>query len=264
MTKTELLNQCARSGEERILLARVLDKLDMARNRGVPAYTAFLSPGERAAVEALLNAAGHPRHVFYGGYEGAERTLCFFLPDWQEEDDLLAGELPLVALRASFRAESTLTHRDFLGSILGQGITREKVGDLLVDRGKCDILVQEEIADFLLQNLLDAGRTRLSVKRVDLAELAPRPPELKTVKDTVATLRLDAVAATGFSLPRGKAADLISSGKLQLNHRECTKPDKLVAQGDVLSCRGLGKCVVKEAGRLSKKGRVMIELERYL
>ena len=91
-----------------------------------------------------------------------------------------------------------------------------------------------------------------------------KPPEVKTIRDTVATLRLDAVAASGFSVGRSKAASLIQSGKLQLNHRECLKPDKLVEEEDVLSCRGLGKCVVKEVLGESRKGRIMLLLERYV
>ena len=90
MNKTELLNKCARSGEERVLLARALDKLELAQNRSVPACTPFLSPGEQASVTDLLNAWGRPRHLFFGGYEGAERAVCAFLPDWQEESDFLA------------------------------------------------------------------------------------------------------------------------------------------------------------------------------
>jgi RNA-binding protein YlmH len=42
------------------------------------------------------------------------------------------------------------------------------------------------------------------------------------------------------------------------------KSDKTVEQGDVMTCRGLGKCVVAEVGGLSKKGRVILTLERYL
>ena len=80
----------------------------------------------------------------------------------------------------------------------------------------------------------------------------------------MAALRLDAVAAAAFHLSRGKAADLISSGRLTLNYKECLKADRTVAAGDVLACRGLGKCVVKEVPGLSKKGRIMIVLERYV
>ena len=97
-----------------------------------------------------------------------------------------------------------------------------------------------------------------------LDRLEPPAVETRTIRDTVSSLRLDAVAASGFSLSRGKAADLIASGRVQLNHRECVKPDHAVAQGDVLSCRGLGKCVLTEVGGPSKKGRILIVLERYV
>ena len=253
MTKTELLNKAARNGEERLLLARVLDKLELARRRNIPSHTGFLSPGERACVEALLAAAGHPRHLFFGGYEGAQRNICVFLPDWQEPEDFqTGGDCPVCALRASFPADGALTHRDFLGSVLGLGLDREKVGDLLVGEGACDLIVLEEIRDFLLLHLEQAGRVRLRLAPVALERLSPPPVQGKLIRDTVSSLRLDAVAASGFSLARSKAADLISSGRFQLNYRECVKPDRAVAQGDVISCRGLGKCVVQEVGGTSR------------
>ena len=70
--------------------------------------------------------------------------------------------------------------------------------------------------------------------------------------------------SSGFSMGRGKAAGLISSGKVELNHRPCVKPDRAVEQGDVITCRGLGKCLLKEMGGVSKKGRIMLVLERYV
>ena len=103
MNKTELLNKLARDNGERLLLARALDKLELARQRNIPACTGFLSPQERVSVENLLNACGHPRHLFFGGYEGAERTVCAFLPDWQEAEDWQGdGEsCPVRALRCT-------------------------------------------------------------------------------------------------------------------------------------------------------------------
>lgn len=263
MTKTELLNKLARDGEERLLLARAMDKLELARTRSVPGHTGFLSPQERLSVENLLNACGHPRHLFYGGFEGAERTVCAFLPDWQEEDVWRLSDCPIKALRCTW-SNGTLSHRDFLGSILGLGLDREKIGDLLVGDGECHILALADVADFLVMNLDQAGRIRLKTAPVDLADLKPPEVKVRPIRDTVSSLRLDAVAAAGFSLSRGKAAELIASGKFQLNHRECLKPDRPVAEGDVMSCRGLGKCVLKEVGGPSKKGRIMILLERYV
>ena len=265
MNKTELLNRCAGGDEEtRLILARALDKLDMAERRGVPAHTPFLSPAQRAAVEGLINAAGHPRHLFTGGYEEAERTICVFLPDWLEEEDWPAGEHPLTALQLSAPAGASLSHRDWLGSILGLGLTREKIGDLLVQENRCQALVLAETADIVRSQLDKVGRYSVKAAPMALEELTPPERTVKLIRDTFATLRLDAVTASAFSLPRSKASALISSGRVSLNHVECTKPDRQVGEGDVITCRGSGKCVVKRINGQSKKGRIMAELERYL
>ena len=266
MTKKELLDRCARDGEERVLLARALDKLELAQNRGVPAHTPFLSPGEQAALADLLAAWGHPRHLFWGGYPDAERRVCAFLPDWQEEDDLLSDpEGPLAALEAKFPQEAGLGHRDILGSLMGLGITREKVGDILLPGpGVCQVVALREALPILLSQWEGAGRWKVRLEAIPLDRLTPKPAQVKTIRDTVATPRLDAVLAAGFSLSRSKAAGYISAGKVAVNHRECLKSDKLVEEGDVLTCRGLGKCVVKEVPGQSKKGRTMLVLERYV
>ena len=266
MTKKELLDRCARNGEERILLGRVLDKLELAQNREVPAHTPFLSPGEQAAVSDLLEAWGRPRHLFWGGYPDAERQICLFLPHWQEPEDVFADpEGPLSALEAAYPPSASLTHRDILGSLMGLGITREKLGDILFPApGVCQVAALTEAMPILLSQWEGAGRWKVSLKPIPLSQLSPAPARVKTIRDTVASPRLDAVAASAFSLSRSKAAALISAGRVALNHRECLKGDRLVEEGDVLTCRGLGKCVVKEVPGQSKKGRTMLVLERYL
>jgi RNA-binding protein YlmH len=147
---------------------------------------------------------------------------------------------------------------------MGLGLSREKIGDILIGDGTCDVLVLRDARPILLSQWESVGRCRVSPVPIPLAELDAAPPQVKTIRDTVATLRLDAVAAAGFSLSRGKAAELVSAGRVMLNHMPCEKPDRQVAQGDVLSCRGLGKCRVKTVLGQSKKGRIMLELERYV
>ena len=265
MNKKDLLDRCARDGEERILLARVLDKLELTQQRDIPAHTVFLSPGEQGAVRDLLSAWGRPRHLFWGGYPDSERNICFFPAGWQEEDALWSDpEGPLTALEAQFSPNASLTHRDILGSLMGLGITREVLGDILLPRPDlCQVVVLRDAAPILLSQWESAGRWKAGLQEVSLTRLTPRPAQVKTIRDTVATLRLDAVTACGFSLSRSKAAALIASGKVALNHRECLKADRPVAEGDVLTCRGLGKCVVKEVPGQSKKGRTMLVMERY-
>ena len=168
MTKKELLDRCARDGAERVLLARVLDKLELAQDRGIPAHTPFLSPGEQASVTDLLNAWGQPRHIFWGGFPGAERALCAFLPDWQDENDLLLDpEGPLAALEAAFPPGSELSHRDILGSLMGLGLTREKLGDILLPGDRtCQVILLREVLPILLSQRESAGRWRLKLREI--------------------------------------------------------------------------------------------------
>ena len=262
MDKKFLLDRAAKDAEERIFLAHVLDKYEQSGTRNIPAHTGFLSPAEQRAVRDLLHAAAvHDGFVFLGGYERAERKILCFLPSWQEEADEADY---LSALRCTFHEAGALTHRDFLGSLMGLQITREKIGDILVGDTSADLIVSADIAEYLLQNLTSAGRAKLTVTPIEMSELAVPALNVKVIRDTVSTLRLDAVTGAGFSLSRGKAQELIASGRVQLNHRETLKSDASVAQGDIVSARGLGKFEVAEVGGLSKKGRTGITLHRYL
>ena len=263
MDKSKLLDRAAATGEDRLLLARILDKWEQADRRGTPACTDFLSPRERIAAEALLRMAGVPsdRWCISGGYAGAERTMLAFLPDWQEPEDAV---FPLRCLRAEFHTDYDLTHRDILGSLMGEGIVREKVGDILVTRGSCDIIAAESVADYLLSSWSSAGRAKLAVREIASRDLHIPVQKTEQVRDTVAALRLDAVASGGFRMSRGKAAELVASGRVQVNWLECTKPDRLLAEGDTVSARGVGKFKLTQVGGTTKKGRISILLERYV
>jgi len=259
--KRELLDRAARDGEERLLLGRIWDKYDQCRRRNIPTHTEFLSPQEQAAAERLLRMLGEGESfVRWGGYEGAERCRLYFLPDWQPEPDRES----IRCLRCTFYEAGRLTHRDFLGSLMGLGLTREKIGDILVGETEAHVLVSDSVADFLLQSWDAAGRTALHVEEADGAALAAPVQQVKTLRDTVSSLRLDSVLSVGFSTSRGKAAEAIAAGRVQVNWTVCQKADKLLAQGDVISVRGAGKCRLAEVGAVSKKGRVFITVERYL
>ncbi|MCI2057339.1 MAG: YlmH/Sll1252 family protein [Oscillibacter sp.] len=261
MDKGTLLDRLGSTGDERLLLAHVLDKLDQTERRNIPSCTDFLSPQEQARSRDLLRLAGTEAYTLSGGYEGAERKLLLFVPDWQQTEDAI---FPLRCLRASFRAEYQLTHRDILGSLMGLGIVREKVGDLLVGEEGCDIVVADSIADFLLQNWTSAGRAALKVTEVTPDCLHMPVERCEDYRDTVSSLRLDAVASTGFRMSRGKAAALIEGGKVQVNWRDCVKPDHLLSAGDTVTARGLGKFVLAEVGGVTKKGRTSIVVRRWL
>ena len=262
MEKSKLLDRCGAEGEDRLLLAKVLDRAAQAEERNIPACTDFLSPQQQMMAGDLLRLAGIPETAWLrqGGYQGAERNILLFLPDWMEPE---TAEPPLRCLRAAFRKEENLTHRDFLGSLMGMGIAREKIGDILVGPDSADVLVLDTVAEFLAQSWESAGRVKLRVAEIDPG--CVHIPEIRREerRDTVSSLRLDAVCSTGFRMARGKAAALIESGRVQLNWRECTKPDRTVSEGDTVSARGFGKFELTEVGALTKKGRIPITVQCY-
>lgn len=262
MDKSKLLDRVGALGDDRVLLAKVLDRARQAAERNIPAATDFLSPAQQAQAAELLHAAGisETAYVRRGGYDGAERVLLLFLPDWMEAED---AESPIRCLRAAFREAETLTHRDFLGSLMGMGIVREKIGDILVSPDSADVPVLDTVAEFLLQNWASAGRVKLTVTEIDPGCIHIPTVHCEERRDTVSSLRLDAVCSTGFRMARGKAAALIESGRVQLNWRECVKPDKPVAAGDTISARGFGKFQLTGVGALTKKGRIAITVKCY-
>ncbi len=263
MDKTKLLDRLGASGEERLLLAKVLDRLEQSQNRNISTSTDFLSPEQQARVRDLLHVMGvaEDRWTAFGGFEGAERVVVLFLPDWLDAAD---AESPLRFLRAAYRPEFQLTHRDFLGSLMGLGIVREKVGDLLVGPESADLVVLDSVAEFLLQSWDSAGRAHLRLSAIKPEEIRIPQVRCEEIRTTVSSLRLDAIVSSGFQMARGKAAGLIEGGKVQVNWRECAKPDKLLAEGDTVSARGYGKFELSTVGGVTRKGRTSIVLKRYI
>ena len=252
MDRRENIARLAQTKEDAVLLARVYERITMAAQRNVPASSCFLSKREQMLVQELLRGE---EFVFFGGAALSER----------EDGSWLYSEGgPIAAVRASFYEQDRLTHRDFLGSLMGSGIKRETVGDIYVAGGSCDFLVLREILPYVLQNLTSAGRTKLSLQEISLADIQLPQQAVKTVRDTVPSLRLDGIISSGFSISRGKAADYVSAGKAELHYLPCMKGDKQVSEGDLVSVRGLGKLRLEKVGGNTKEGRISIEISRLL
>ena len=256
------IEKIARTPEDRLLLAKLWDKINAGMRRNIPAATCFLSPRELEMSRYLFGDA-EGLHTF-GGFEGAERQMLIYVPEYMELDTLLDEDAPLCCLRATFFEEDILSHRDFLGALMGAGIGRETVGDICVGKGYCDFFVTAEIAPYILQSFTSAGRTKLSIFQIPLAEASIPEPEVKEIRDTLASLRLDSVISSGFRIGRSLAAQYVSAGKAAIDGLPCEKPDKAVAEGAKISVRGLGKIKLASIGNRTKKERISVVIHRYV
>ena len=256
------IEKIAQTAEDKLLLAKLWDKISAGIRRDIPAHTCFLSPREQEMARYLLGE--QPGLVRFGGYGDAERKMICYLPDYLDVDNLYDAGSPVVCLHAEYYEGDTLSHRDFLGALMGAGIARDTVGDICTGKGCCDFFVSAEIAPYILQNFSSAGRTRLHLTQVPLNQAAVQEPEVKELRDTLASLRLDSVISAGFRIGRSQAAQFISAGKAAIDGLPCEKPDKTVTEGTKISVRGLGKIKLQTVGGQTKKGRISVIIHRYV
>lgn len=256
------IEKIAKSAEDRVLLAKIWDKINAGMRKNIPANTAFLTLRE---IDMCRYLFGAQEGLFpFGGFEGAERQMLVYLPDYLDKDTLYEEDSPLVCLRATFFDADTPSHRDFLGALMGAGIARETIGDICVGKGQCDFFVTAEIAPYILQNFTGAGRTKVHLEQIPLSEVSAPEPETKEIRDTVASVRLDSIISSGFRIGRSAAAQYVSAGKAAIDGLPCEKPDKAVEEGAKISVRGLGKIKLRSINGQTKKGRISVVIDRYI
>lgn len=256
------IDKIARTPEDRVLLAKIWDKITSGMRKNIPSNSSFLSLRELDMTQYLF---GQLNGLYrFGGYPDAERQMLVYLPDYLDESVLQQEDSPLVCLRATFYEGDSPSHRDFLGALMGTGIARETIGDICVSKGSCDFFVSAEIAPYILQNFTGAGRTKMRLARIPLSEVAVPEPETKEIRDTVASVRLDSIIAAGFRMGRTAAAQYVSAGKAAIDGLPCEKPDKPVPEGAKISVRGLGKIRLTNVNGQTKKGRISVLIHRYI
>ena len=256
------IDKIAKTPEDRVLLAKLWDKINAGMRKNIAAATCFLSPRELELARFLF---GEPDGLYaFGGYPEAERKMLIFLPEYLEESALTEEDSPIVCIRATFFQEDNLSHRDILGALMGAGIGRETVGDICIGKGSCDFFVTAEIAPYILSSFDSAGRTRLHLKQIPLSEAQIPEPEVKENRDTLASLRLDSVISSGFRIGRSLAAQYVSAGKAAIDGLPCEKPDKNVTEGMKISVRGLGKIKLHAVNGKTKKDRISVVIHRFV
>lgn len=250
--------------EEKILLAKAEDAVFLCEKQYRVKTVGFLTPGEAALVKKHFSGALLPYGVsisFFGGYPEAERCLFVAAPDYAEETEISEN---ISAIEITGRELDSLSHRDYLGSLLGLGIKREKIGDILTFEGRALVFVLSDIAGYILGNLDKVGRKGVKVCEVELGEIKVPRRKVEEIRTTVAALRLDCVVAAAIKGSRSQAAETINSGKVYVNWLECDNLSVQLKPGDVFSVRGVGRFRLSEYLHETKKGRLGICIEKSL
>lgn len=256
------IDKIGENAEDRLLLAKLWDKIQGGMGKNIPASTCFLSPREQTMARFLFG--DQERLCFFGGAHDTERRILAYLPEYLDESWLSSEDGPVVCIRANFFTGDNPTHRDFLGALIGAGVAPETIGDIFVGKGSADFFVLAEVAPYLLQNFTRAGRTVLHLAQIPLDQAVQPEPEIQRIHDTLASLRLDSVISAGFRMSRGKALEAIRAGKAAVDGLPRDKPDLLVPEGAKVSLRGFGRIRLAEIGSRTKKDRISVVIHRYL
>jgi len=247
--------------ENREVVARVLDQANQALKTWDVVTTDFLSPPDLADSLQVCDRLTEVHAVAWGGYPQAERQrLALARVELQLEPNQV--ELVLLDIAGNFLFDSA-THRDFLGALLGTGIVRDKVGDIIVvgDRGAQAIVVPE-LVTFLETNLTQVRSVPVKTRSVDFSELRVQEPKKKEITTVEASMRLDAIASAGFGISRSKMIDLITSGDVRVNWKAVTQAKHLLKTGDLVTIRGKGRLAIGEVA-VTKKERYRMQLTRF-
>jgi len=261
MSVREKIFRYYQASDDGDLAARLLDLAELAVRTRRYRTSEFLDPYGLSIAETI---AAHYESLILtadGGYLGAERVKACF----RHEDYRGTVDYELRALLASWDGRYYhLSHRDVLGALMGLGIKREVFGDIIMLPDSCQVIVDAPMLPFIIQNLTTIGPAPVTLTEISLAEIKPREERRKEIKTTIASLRLDAVAAAGFGTSRTKMVADITAGKVKVNWQEAKSTAQPIKVGDVISIRGRGRVEVTALNGQTKKGRISVVLTRFM
>ncbi|MBS6413382.1 MAG: RNA-binding protein [Dialister sp.] len=259
--REKILRYFTATGEEaKDMAIRLLDLAD-AVDRGRPfAVGPFMSPFAAQVGQTIAAHAGTITAKSFGGYHEAERIKVAFVDGGYEGPVDFGIKLLSVKWDGRYRL---IGHRDVLGSLMGLGIDRAVLGDILMQENGCQILCDADMAQWIIGNFHKVAMVTVTVEEVPMEELHPPEKTAKEVRATVASLRLDAVGAAGFGLSRTKMVQLVDDQRTEVNWQMAKSASQAVKPGDVISVRGRGRIEIKEITGKSRKGRIGVLIERY-
>ncbi len=272
MDKTYLDRIPGLDDEDKRRFANAIDRADRARAGHGLTYAGFFDPRQQALLRPVLDRAGYRYLLDTGAAGEADRAVFLFLPDYYEGMDLgmlreleeyplAAVEIKVTGLRQSGKE---LSHRDYLGTLMGLGIRRETIGDLFPTESGCTFAAMQDVVGHITASLDKVSSPGATTERCGFERLIPTPSQVKGIKSTVASLRLDSVIAEAFSVSRSDAQDAIRRGLVSVNYLECRSVSEDVSQGDILRWQGKGKAKLVTCGGLSRKGNTIVVIHRYV
>lgn len=242
---------------------KLIDKVSICLKNYSVEFTDFLDPYQRKLSESILNRIPDISYSFEGGYEEAERKSIIIYPDYLEYENIEENPIAAIEVSGNFKFNRS-SHSDYLGAILGKGIVREKIGDILSFEDRAFVIVHRDILSYLLVNLDKIGREGVRVKEVEFSDVEIPEEEFEEKVITVSSDRLDNFISEIYNLSRSKSSALIESDRVKLDFKPTNSKTVKVEDSSLISVRGFGRTRVEKLLGTSKKGKHRYRVKKYI
>lgn len=244
--------------DKKEVLKRMIDLAERSERNHTVEDTIFMTPDLIAYVPSILFHFRDLSFRLEGGYEDAEYQKVVIYPDY-----LIDVEEAIAIIEMTYDPQyGEIGHRDALGALLGLGVKRDVVGDIISEPGRLQAVVSKDISEYLLSQIYKIGRIHVSSSIVEQLDYTPPAFELKS--STVKSLRLDAVVASAYNMSRQKAVDLIKGERVKVNHQYVTQTSKELIGHALISVRGKGRFRLEVLDGMTKKDRYRIQVKHYI
>ncbi|THE14401.1 RNA-binding protein [Bacillus timonensis] len=246
--------------EEHAFIDQVLEWKQTVENQYSPKLTDFLDPREQEIVKQVIGTNGEILVDFFGGKDGLERKRALLYPTYFEPNE---DDYHLAFFEVKYPVKFvTVDHRKVLGSLMSLGLKRTKFGDILTQDEQIQIVVANEIADYVRMNLTAVGKATISLSEINSTDLLEVNEEWTEQTVTVSSLRLDVVLSSILNLSRQKVQVLIENGLVKVNWKKIEQTSFECKETDVLSVRGYGRSKLHSIEGKTKKEKWRIIVGR--
>jgi len=259
--KREILKNIKNS-EEKIVLAKALDKAIFSYKTNNCTFTDFLDLYKINILKNIIDKNININYKVYGGYLESERGMIAFYPEFME---INFDNYPLTILEIAINTtySNSITHKDYLGSILGLGLKRNKIGDIIVLNNKALCFVSADISDYIIYNLSKVKNSKVTVNKKISLENYNLNQNFNEITFTVQSLRVDTLMSKSFNVSRTISNKMISSKKLFVNWKMIDNCSYVPKEKDIITLRGYGRIQLKNIGGLNKKGKIKLTILKY-
>ena len=269
MNKSIVLDRYSNE-EDRLFVAKILDKVTLARTRKHIVNTDFLEMYQKKLSQEILNIEKEKNYKYYYACRDAEKVMLIIYPEkyneiFENNRFDYSKMVDLIRITLPNELKGTYTHKDYLSGVMKLGVKREKIGDILVFEDGADIIVSNEICQYIFNNLSQLTRfSKANIETLNISQV--RNPDIKKqeIRITIQSLRLDNVVSELSHCSRSSASEIIANQRVFINYENETRNSKIINVGDTLVIRGKGKFYIDKIEGKTKKGKTAVIVQHYI